>query len=66
MNGDSRWRTQCVDPTSSRPFVVWRIVNGVTAYHRSAPTNYAPNGRIVRYGYQAARDKARELNQPHH
>ncbi|MGJ6127429.1 hypothetical protein QN239_33150 [Mycolicibacterium sp. Y3] len=64
MNGDHRWRTLCVNPTSSRPFLVWRIRNGATEYHRSAPTNYAPNGRIIRYGYQAARDKARELNAP--
>ncbi|WP_342314679.1 hypothetical protein LIX17_25900 (plasmid) [Mycobacterium avium subsp. hominissuis] len=64
MNGDGRWRTQCVNPTSSRPFVVWRIDGGITEYHRSAPTNYAPNGRIIRYGYQAARDKVRELNAP--
>lgn len=64
MNGDGRWRTQCVNPTSSRPFVVWRIEGGVTDYHRSTPTNYAPNGRIIRYGHQAARDKARELNAP--
>lgn len=62
MNGDGRWRIQCVNPTSSRPFVVWRIAGGVTEYHRSTPTNYAPNGRIVRYRHQAARDKVRELN----
>lgn len=64
MNGDGRWRTQCVNLTSSRPFVVWRITDGATEYHRSTPTNYAPNGRIIRYGYQAARDKVRELNTP--
>ena len=62
MNGDGRWRTQCIDSASRRPFIVWRVVNGATEYHRSTPTRHARSGRIIRYGYRAARDKARQLN----
>lgn len=62
MDGDGRWRTQCVDSEGDRPYVVWRVIDGATEYHRSEPTNYAPNGRIIRYGYAAGLAKARELN----
>lgn len=62
MNGDGKCGTQCVNQDSARPFVVWRVLHGATQYHRSTPARYAPGGRIIRYGYQAARDKARQLN----
>lgn len=62
MNGDGTWRTQCVNQANARPFVVWRVLDGATQYHRSTPARYAPSGRIIRYGCQAARDKARELD----
>lgn len=61
MNGDGKWRTRNVGD-GPRPFVIWRIIDGRTEYDRSAACHYAPQGRIVRYGYESAHRKARELN----
>ena len=62
MEGDGKWRTQCVGD-GQRPYVVWRLVGGTTEYHRGAPASDEPLGRIIRYGFEAARNKARELNE---
>lgn len=61
MQGDGKWRTQCVGD-GARPFVVWRVVDGKTEYHRTEPCNFGPCGRIIRYTYEAAHKKAQELN----
>lgn len=61
MEGDGKWRTQSVGD-GPRPFVVWRIVNGHTEYHRTASCNYGPRGRIVRLSYESALKKAQQLN----
>lgn len=62
MEGDGKWRTQCVGD-GQRPFVVWRLVDGITEYQRAEASSDEPMGRIVRYGYDAAHRKARELNE---
>lgn len=35
MDGDEKWRTLCVGQGNTCPFVVWRVVAGVTVYHRT-------------------------------
>ncbi len=62
MEGDGKWRTQCVGD-GQRPFVVWRLVAGVAEYHRAAASGDELMGPIIRYGYDAALRKARELNE---
>lgn len=62
MEGDGKWRTQCVGD-GQRPFVVWRLVDGITEYQRAEASSDEPMGRIVRYGYDAPHRKARELNE---
>lgn len=62
MEGDGKWRTQCVGD-GQRPFVVWRLVGGRTEYHRAEAISGEPMGRIIRYSFDAAHRKARELNE---
>ena len=61
MNGDAKWRTDR-SGTGERSHHLWRVVNGVVEYYRTPPCNYAPMGRIIKYSYTGALDKARELN----
>lgn len=63
MNDDDRalWRPTR-SGTGDEPFVLWRVVAGVSEYYRTAPCNYGPRGRIIAYSLPGAERKARELN----
>lgn len=62
MNGDGKWRAMNVGGERPKPYILFRVVDGQTEYHRTTPCNYAPVGRTIHYGYEAARRKCRTLN----